>query len=525
MCGLLKRVPRAGRQRTVLVAVAAVVAVGLGSIVVGAMRGSPGELPIAGLPDGPVNAEALADMVIRVDARGQDPYAVRVELDGKPVAATVEGETVVVRPGPLPDGVHQLTASVPGGFLRDGPEASKSIMVDATAPVVLVTAAPPMTSYRQPFVVRGTVQGARQVTLGSQPITPAADGSFEVTVPHAPVGAEVKAVDVAGNATTVPVDAAVDIPRTRAVHVTAHAWSHEGLRESVLELARTGRIDTVQLDIKDEDGVIGYDSQVPLAREAGAATTIYDAPDALRRLHDMGLRVVGRIVAFRDPKVAEWAWHSGRRDLVVQNADGRPYSSHYGPIAFTNFANPEIRGYNIDLATEAAKLGFDDIMYDYVRRPDGPLGQMRFPGATTDPTTSIAEFLRESRDPVHRAGAVLGAAVFGIASTRPEQIAQDIPLIARYVDYVAPMLYPSHWNPGEYGVADPNSQPYDIIYASLGDFIRLTEGTGAEVMPWLQDFSLGVDYGPAQVRAQIDAAAAAGIDSYILWSPTVRYHL
>ncbi|MFC9897202.1 putative glycoside hydrolase [Nocardia sp. NPDC127579] len=518
----MKRVPKSRRGRLVLLAAVLVAA---GSIVVGAVRGSGGELPLAGLPAGPVDARALADLVIRVDASGHDPREIAVELDGEPVTGTVEGDTVLVRPGPLPDGVHRLTATAPGGFLSGGPDAAGSFTVDSTPPVVLVTATPPPTSYRLPFVVRGSVQGAQQVRLGAQPITPAPDGTFEVTLPRPPAATTIEAVDAAGNVTTVPILGGVDIPRTRAVHVTAHAWSHEGLRESVLDLARAGRIDTVQLDIKDEDGIIGYDSQVPLARESGAASTIYDAPAAVRQLHDLGLRVVGRIVAFRDPQVAAWAWHSGRRDWVVQHAGGQPYSSHYGPIAFTNFAHPEIRRYNIDLAVEAAKLGFDDIMYDYVRRPDGPLAQMVFPGIATDPTTSIAEFLRESRDPVHESGAVLGAAVFGIASTRPEQIAQDIPMIARHVDYVAPMLYPSHWNAGEYGVADPNSQPYDIILASLGDFVRLTAGTGAEVIPWLQDFSLGVTYGPGQVQAQIDATAAAGIDSYILWSPTVRYHL
>ncbi|MFB7717891.1 MULTISPECIES: putative glycoside hydrolase [unclassified Nocardia] len=415
-----------------------------------------------------------------------------------------------------------VVAGVIIGFLRTDPAARTA---SAAVPLALeVTQPDPVTSLHAPITVRGKTTGAKSVTVAGKPVTPGADGTFALTVPGPAAGATVVATDGDGKTVTQPITTRAEVPRIRAVHVTAYAWAYEPMREDVLNMAREGRIDTVQLDIKDEDGVVGYDSQVPLARESGASAAIYDAGSALKTLHDMGIRVVGRIVAFRDKTMAEWAWHAGHQDWVIQNPGGGPYASHYGAIAFTNFASPEMRRYNIDLATEAAGLGFDEIMYDYIRRPDGPLSSMVFPGLVDTPTVSIAEFLRESRDPVRAAGAFQSAAVFGIAATRPDEIAQDIPQMARHLDYVAPMLYPSHWNAGEYDVASPNSQPYDIIFRSLQDFQRQVEGTGAKVIPWLQDFSLGVSYGDAQVRAQIDAAAAVGIPSFFLWNASVSYH-
>ncbi|CAM4181230.1 putative glycoside hydrolase [Nocardia ninae] len=510
------------------VLVISVLSILVASVTLSWVRTEPKGLSLAGLPNTLIGATALSATTLRVDAGEHDPAAMRLELNGVPVDGTVEGNTVVYRPGSLPDGEHKFTAEIPPsvlGFLRTGPGVSKTFTVDNEPPALELTQPTGVTSYRQPVTVRGKAKGADRVSVGAQSVTPAADGTFELTLPRIQTGADVVAVDGAGNRTTAAITAAVEQPKIKAVHVTAYGWSDDGLREDVLAMARDGRINTVQLDIKDEDGVVGYDSQVPLARESGAVTPIYDAPTALRQLHDMGIRVVGRIVAFRDKTMAEWAWQTGRSDWVVQTPSGQPYSSKYGPIAFTNFANPEMRKYNIDLAVEAAKLGFDGIMYDYIRRPDGALSQMHFPGATVSPTVSIAEFLRESRDPVRDAGADQSAAVFGIASTRPDQIAQDIPLMAKYVDYIAPMVYPSHWNPGEYGVANPNSQPYDITFRSLQDFHTQTQGTGAQIVPWLQDFSLGVNYGPAEVRAQIDAANDAGVNGFFLWSPTVRYHL
>ena len=96
-------------------------------------------------------------------------------------------------------------------------------------------------------------------------------------------------------------------------------------------------------------------------------------------------------------------------------------------------------------------------------------------------------------------------------------------MMARQVDYISAMVYPSHWGPGEYEVDDPNSQPYDIVRRSLEDFEQKVKGTGARLVPWLQDFSLGVTYGPAEVAAQIRGSRDAGVNEFLLWDPEVTY--
>ena len=137
----------------------------------------------------------------------------------------------------------------------------------------------------------------------------------------------------------------------RAVHVTALAWKNDDLRNGVLAMADRGEINAVELDLKDESGVVGYDSRVPLARRIGAVQQSYVLADALRTLHKRGLWVIGRIVCFRDPILASAAWKAGRRSEVVQTPEGGPYAGYGG---FTNFANPVVRAYNIDIAKEAA---------------------------------------------------------------------------------------------------------------------------------------------------------------------------
>jgi hypothetical protein len=136
----------------------------------------------------------------------------------------------------------------------------------------------------------------------------------------------------------------------------------------------------------------------------------------------------------------------------------------------------------------------------------------------------VASFLREAHQPIRDAGALQGASLFGIAADRPQAIGQSVPMIAKAVDYIAPMTYPSLWIAYEYHVPDPVHMPYEIVTRALEDFQKKTKGTGVTIVPWIQDFSLNATYGPEQVRDQVLAAQGLKIDGFLLWSPRVRYH-
>jgi hypothetical protein len=433
-----------------------------------------------------------------------------------------EGGRTVWRPDGLADGEHVVTVRREGRLLTSTRRTFR-FTVDTKAPV-LALEAPATVHARDPLELAGTVEPGAELRNGDTAVPLDETGAFRLVLEPSPRRLLLTATDAAGNSSRWRVPVTV-VPRRpskpiRGVHVTAYAWADKDLRQSILALVRAKKINTVELDLKDESGEVGWDSGVPLARRMGAQLDIYDLSASVEQLHRLGVRVVGRLVCFRDPIHAEAAWRAGRRAEVVGAPGGGAYSKYGG---FTNFANPVVRKYNIDLAVAAARLGVDEILYDYVRRPDGPLSSMAFPGLRGTPERAIVEFLRQSRVALADTDVLVGASVFGVAATRPQEVAQDIPAMARQVDYIAPMLYPSHWGPGEYGVPDPNGQPYEIVRRSTVDFVKQVRGSGARVVNWLQDFSLGHDYGPAEVRAQIRASREAGVDEFLLWDAAVTY--
>ncbi|WP_367128415.1 putative glycoside hydrolase [Saccharothrix sp. HUAS TT1] len=509
-------------KRVLIPAVGVVVLLLIAGVVTTIVHGRGVGLAVADLSDGSTVTPSGVERVSITTAEAGGLDRVTVHVDGQPVKVRRADGRMTLTGVELAEGAHTLSvrAANPLPWMPDV-ELERGFTVDATPPSLQVDVAE-AESPRGPVTVKGSADGAESVKVGDQEV-PVRDGRFEASLASVPTGVVVEARDAAGNAQRHEAAVKVTHPGMRAVHMSAAAWATASLRDPVLAMAREGRIDTVQLDVKDESGEIGYDSQVPLAREIGANRNYYDARAVVEELHGLGLRVVGRLVAFRDPVLGKASWDSGARDRVAQNTAGAPWSAHYGQYAFTNFANAEVRDYNIAIAKEAASLGFDDVLYDYVRRPDGPLGQMVFPGLATSPEQSIVDFLKDNRAAVRPLGAYLGASVFGIAAHSPQDVAQDIPAISAHVDYVAPMVYPSHWGPGEYGVDDPNSKPYEIVRASVADFVGMAQGTGATVVPWLQAFSLGHHYGPGEVQAQVKASADAGAPSFLLWNAACAY--
>ncbi|NLU68771.1 putative glycoside hydrolase [Streptomyces sp. HNM0574] len=521
------RFPRR-RAATLVCGVLALVLVA-GSVVLARALHRP-ELRLEGLPsDGKVNAahaKSLREEGLSVSSDGgAEPGGTRATLDGRPLRAHADGRALSVRLGALREGKHQLRVAQPGSALAGAAETVRTLTVDTTAPRIEV-AGTEADSLKGPVTVEGKAPGAQRVEVQGRKARLQRDGSFAARLPRPPARTTVTATDAAGN--TAREDSLVTVrrPQLKAVHVSSQGWASDNLREPVMKLLKEKKINAVQLDIKDELGEIGYDSEVPLAKRIGAAKGYYDVKKAVEEIHAAGGAVVGRIVAFRDPVLASASWKSGHRDRVVQKPGGGPYDGgSYGELSFTNFANEEVRQYHVDLAEEAAKLGFDDILYDYIRRPDGRMSGMRVPGlGDTTPEQSIADVVAKTRTVAREHGAFLGVSVFGIAVTRPEEIAQDIGKLAQQCDYIAPMIYPSHWAAGEYGVSEPDAHPYEITKKSLADFKKKTRHTNAEIVPWIQDFSMGSTYGDAEVRAQIDAARADGIDGFLLWNPGVRYH-
>jgi hypothetical protein len=310
------------------------------------------------------------------------------------------------------------------------------------------------------------------------------------------------------------------VPREmRGVHVTMTLASLHGKLDEYLALKRAG-LNTIELDVKDENGEVAFvRGAPPLARATGAAKPYYNARTAARKVHAAGLYLIGRVVTFQDPLVSE-----RRPALALHNPDGSVWQTRAG----YGWLNPyDRRAWNYDLAvaTAAARAGFDEIQFDYVRFPsDGDVSAIRYPVRTkASMAKTITQFVKFASAKLHKLGVRASVDVFGLAATRDLGIGQRPYRLARYVDAVYPMVYPSHFNPGEYGIADPNANPGQTVTDALLYFEADLRGSNARLVPWLQDFSLGRTYTTADLQAQVDAARSADTRGFLLWNPLGLY--
>jgi hypothetical protein len=303
----------------------------------------------------------------------------------------------------------------------------------------------------------------------------------------------------------------------RGVHVSMALASLRGKLQEYLALPG---LNTVELDVKDENGRVGFvPSAVPLARRTGAAGPYYKAKWAARLAHAKGIYLIGRIVTFEDPVLSEQ-----RPDLAIRTSDGSRWLNNSG-LGWTNPYDRRVWKYNVDLAVAAVKAGFDEIQFDYVRFPsDGDLSLIRYPGVHPQPMSwTIPAFVQYARKRLHPLGALVSVDVFGLAATHDLGIGQVPRRISRYVDAVYPMVYPSHYNPGEYNLSDPDAAPGQTVTRSLLDFQTALEGRAARLTPWLQDFSLGRTYSLGDVQAQVRAARSLHAHGFLLWNAEGLY--
>jgi hypothetical protein len=305
----------------------------------------------------------------------------------------------------------------------------------------------------------------------------------------------------------------------RGVHVTMGLASIAGKLEEYVDLADEG-LTAIELDVKDEDGQIGFDaSSVRLAKKVGATESFYSAREAARLVHSKGLYLIGRVVVFEDPILSH-----ARPELAVRRSDGSVWQDSAG-LGWTNPYDKRVWNYNIAVAAAAARNGFDEIMFDYVRFPsDGDVENAVYGSkrglAKNDAVPAFFKYAARKLEPL---GVRVSAAVFGLSAARDMGIGQIPRRIAKHVHAMYTMTYPSLFGAGELGLADPGAAPGATVSRALKRFQRALEGRNALLLPWVQDFSFTVPYGKDEVRAQIYSARIAGAKGYLLWNARGEY--
>lgn len=314
----------------------------------------------------------------------------------------------------------------------------------------------------------------------------------------------------------------------RGLYLNAWVAGSRVRSRELIELARRTEVNTFVIDVKDESGYVSYPTSVELAREIGAdrELRIRNLERLLRELHEAGIYPIARIVIAKDPILAQ-----ARPDLAVQDSTGAPWVDGKGDV-WLNPWQEEVWSYHIDLAREAAELGFPEIQWDYVRFPDRPAEEMDaavFPGAEGRARTlAVRSFLERSRAELGALGIPVTADVFGVVTTfrRDVGVGQIWEDVVDVVDAVLPMVYPSHYWPGSFGLEAPNAHPYEVVSRAMRDAVRRTEAVegAGRIIPWLQSFTLGPPrYGAPEIRAQILATYDRGIREWILWNASGRY--
>lgn len=330
----------------------------------------------------------------------------------------------------------------------------------------------------------------------------------------------------------------------KAVYATGWVMGTKSIREDVVATLKENGYNAIVIDVKDEAGQLSYISSVQTAKDIGASVKMISNPsEIIQQLKDEGFYVIGRIVTFKDPIYA-----SKVTSIAYKKEDGslwKDYNGNHWPNPY----NTASWNYPIEIAKEAAELGFQEIQFDYIRFPssEGKTSTIAygFDRATKSKSDMINGFLEKAMKELESYNVVVSADVFGITTKRDgdfENIGQDFSKIASIVDVICPMVYPSHYANNEYKISRPDKEPYKIVTESLLDaferydsYANAHSGDGTEIKlaklrPYIQDFTaswLGsgnyIVYGNKEVTSQIQALYDLEIYDFCLWDPNNKY--
>lgn len=372
-----------------------------------------------------------------------------------------------------------------------------------------------------PVVLRGVVTDPAgyqlsnvSVTSGTVETVSGPDGGFELAraVPGEVVASHPARVTSRRewNGTDGSLDMVMQPRIVRALHVSAAAASNPSSWEHLLALGDSTVVNGLVIDLKDDTGRVFYDSQVEVARQAGAVMDWFRLSDVLADTKERGLYAIGRIVAFIDPLVARTlpgvaVWDQRRDAPFVSNS-----------LWYLDPSDEEARSYAISLALEACAAGFSEIQFDHVAFPLTQNAALVFDaaGSEAERASALRSFAAEASTRLGREGCASSVNVLGSTMTVqvPGSVGQDFKGLSQVVDVLAPTVYPSAYSEDWFGFEDPSDHPGRVVGLALDDGLQKINGP-AILRPWLQDFS----YGASAVKAQIASAESRGL-GWMLWN-------
>jgi hypothetical protein len=325
----------------------------------------------------------------------------------------------------------------------------------------------------------------------------------------------------------------------KSVYMTACVLSTVEFKQSIVDLIDQTEINSIVIDIKDFSGTISFPTENPKLYGAhhGTGCKATGVKEFIEELHKKNIYVIGRVTVFQDNVMTKI-----RPDLAVKRAsDGGVWKDNKG-ISFIDVGAKEHWDYMVELAKESHTIGFDEINFDYVRFPsDGNMKDIAFTHSDgNNKPESLRKFFEYLHSQLKDTRIVTSADLFGMTTTNYDDlnIGQVLENALPYFDYIAPMVYPSHYPNNFNGWANPDDYPYELIYFVMKSGVDRAEAlknattTPSEIRErvgkhqlrtWIQDFDYGGDYGPSEVRAQINASVDAGVPSWMIWAPSNKY--
>jgi len=308
----------------------------------------------------------------------------------------------------------------------------------------------------------------------------------------------------------------------KGIYLTAYSAGSPKKLDEMIDLIEKTELNAVVIDTKDYSGKVLYDSNIEIVNELNLENNqVGDLKAVINKLHEKGIYVIARQTVFQDPILAE-----KKPEWAIKRAGGSLWRDYKG-LAWVDPTMQEVWKYNIDIAKESIAFGFDEINFDYVRFPsDGntrtaiynDLGDKQKYDVMRGFYTFLGEELKD--EPAWTSLDMFG---FVMEYHNGLSIGQRLEDAVDYVDYISPMMYPSHYPSGHLGLANPAAYPAPVIENGMQKGAPYFEGKRAQARPWLQAFNIGATYDATRIRAQIDMVEKYSDAGWLLWNASNRY--